>query len=704
MFSRVLSAVAIVVLAVTIHAQTTTFTYQGSLRTSGNPANGSYDFEFKLFDLVSNGTQQGSTIQRLNVPVTNGIFTVTLDFGAGVLPGADRFLEIGVRVNGNPGGFQQLLPRQPIASSPYSIRSLNTASADSVAVAGIPAGSGNYIQNQNAAAQPSSSFRISGDGTVGGTLHGNVVNAGTQYNIFGNRILSNPGSANLFAGVNAGLANTTGSSNSFFGGDAGKTNFIGSANAFFGFQAGLNNGGSENSFFGPYAGEFHGNGSGNTFLGRYSGVNSSTGNYNIAIGYNSGFTADGFSFATAIGTDALASASNQITLGRGNGADTVRIPGPLNVTGTMTGNGSGLTNLDASQFTTGILPVGRGGTGLGAPGSLGNFLRSDGTNWVSAPLFGESLPQDSPYYVQTNPFDVQPGSFSLAGNGFVQGVLGAQSFYMDGDNVLSGFRNDGNLWVGSNSRPFCFPISCTGTQQTHVGVSSGIADNGVGNTFVGNFSGQTQSTSSGNLSAFGYMAVTGLTSGNATAIGARSKASCSDCVVLGSVDGQNGATSTVNVGIGVTNPAARLHVAGTIYSSSGGFKFPDGSIQLTAAGTGTTYTAHRTDTVVLANGYGTTVHLDVPTGYYALMFDIAVSTDIAVGRRLVSCRIFGETSDYSVYLTPDNNYASISIHSVLNLTTPNGIDAWCAVDIGTDSFYKTRRLTATRLTGNVIVQ
>ena len=50
----------------------------------------------------------------------------------------------------------------------------------SVPVASIPAGSGNYIQNQNAGAQASANFNISGNGTAGGTLSGNLVNATTQ--------------------------------------------------------------------------------------------------------------------------------------------------------------------------------------------------------------------------------------------------------------------------------------------------------------------------------------------------------------------------------------------------------------------------------------------------------------------------------------------------------------------------------------------
>src|SRR5262249_38796515 len=85
-----LSAALVIFLSGWITAQTTVFTYQGSLKDGASPANGNYDFEFKLFDLVSSGTQQGITLPRLNVGVTNGIFNVSLDFGAAVLTGADR--------------------------------------------------------------------------------------------------------------------------------------------------------------------------------------------------------------------------------------------------------------------------------------------------------------------------------------------------------------------------------------------------------------------------------------------------------------------------------------------------------------------------------------------------------------------------------------------------------------------------------------
>src|SRR5438094_6734378 len=81
-------------------AQTTEFTYQGSLSIGSPPAptTGNYDFEFRLFSVDTGGTAI-ATQQRLNLLVTNGVFSVKLDFGA-QFPGAVRYLEIGVRPAG----------------------------------------------------------------------------------------------------------------------------------------------------------------------------------------------------------------------------------------------------------------------------------------------------------------------------------------------------------------------------------------------------------------------------------------------------------------------------------------------------------------------------------------------------------------------------------------------------------------------------
>lgn len=114
-------------------AQGTAFTYQGRLNNNSAPANGAYDMQFALFDAVTAGNPIGSALTTNAVAVSNGLFTVTLDFGAGVFPGADRWLEIGLRTNGG-GAFATLNPRQSITATPYAIRAASAASATAAAV------------------------------------------------------------------------------------------------------------------------------------------------------------------------------------------------------------------------------------------------------------------------------------------------------------------------------------------------------------------------------------------------------------------------------------------------------------------------------------------------------------------------------------------------------------------------------------------
>ena len=61
-------------------------------------------------------------ITNTAVPVSNGVFTVILDFG-NVFNGASYWLEIGVCTNSGTNGFTALIPRQNVTPSPYSIYS-----------------------------------------------------------------------------------------------------------------------------------------------------------------------------------------------------------------------------------------------------------------------------------------------------------------------------------------------------------------------------------------------------------------------------------------------------------------------------------------------------------------------------------------------------------------------------------------------------
>jgi hypothetical protein len=155
------------------HAQTTAFTYQGRLTENGAAANGSYQMQFKLFDGLSGGTQVGATIDNVPISVNQGIFTTLLDFGAGPLTGANRWLEIAVRHNAGES-YTLLATREQISSAPYAVRTVSAALADDAQkLGGIDATqyvtTGNAIRNSTLQQSPAN-FNISGNGLFGGKV------------------------------------------------------------------------------------------------------------------------------------------------------------------------------------------------------------------------------------------------------------------------------------------------------------------------------------------------------------------------------------------------------------------------------------------------------------------------------------------------------------------------------------------------------
>jgi hypothetical protein len=108
----------------------TAFTYQGYLTDGGSPAEGSYDFRFRLYDAPSEGAQVGSPVVGDNVAVADGYFTVELDFGGAAFNGQARYLAIAVRPGGSAGAYTALSPRQPLTPTPYALYAQRVGSHD----------------------------------------------------------------------------------------------------------------------------------------------------------------------------------------------------------------------------------------------------------------------------------------------------------------------------------------------------------------------------------------------------------------------------------------------------------------------------------------------------------------------------------------------------------------------------------------------
>lgn len=105
----------------------TNLTYQGQLKLSGAPAEGTFDLRFRLYTAAIGGSQVGSDDCSDGVIPVDGLFTADIDFGAAPFDGNARWLEIAVRADGTPGNcaggaaYTVLSPRQPLTAAPYAL-------------------------------------------------------------------------------------------------------------------------------------------------------------------------------------------------------------------------------------------------------------------------------------------------------------------------------------------------------------------------------------------------------------------------------------------------------------------------------------------------------------------------------------------------------------------------------------------------------
>jgi hypothetical protein len=174
----------------------TAFTYQGRLVNTNGPLDGQYDFIFALYDDA--GAQMGDSVTNIAVPVTDGYFLRTLDFGPNSFRryltgphtsvGPGEWLEISVRTN-HTKTYQTLSPRQRLTPTPYA--STVTGALPSSAI------EGNYTEKVNFG-NSSNVFlgAYYGDGanltnvdaaTVGGVPAGEVLNsASNSWRLVGN--------------------------------------------------------------------------------------------------------------------------------------------------------------------------------------------------------------------------------------------------------------------------------------------------------------------------------------------------------------------------------------------------------------------------------------------------------------------------------------------------------------------------------------
>lgn len=446
-------------------------------------------------------------------------------------------------------------------------------------------------------------------------------------------------------------------------------------------------------------------GSRNVALGSFTMPTNRTGSNNTIIGDSADVTVDGLTYAGAFGAGSRVGTSNTIAIGRNSitdqvvlGSDTrndtfantkLFVNGVTNLNGDLrgttatftgavnalsfTGNGSGLTNLNAGNITTGIVPVANGGTGVnGSAAANGALLIGNGSGYTLGTLTGTagqvivtngagtitlSLPQ-SIATTSTPTF----GGITL--NGAVTGTtatfsgqLNAAQVFSNGqellpitktniDNALtfpsqSGYLDQTNLGLGTNALGGAFKSG--GNVAIGDGVLSqldgtdtnyGEANTGVGyralyanttgyyNTAVGNLA-LTANTTGANNSAFGNNAL----SSNTTGI---SNIALGNVALLNNTTGYNNtATGRAALYYNTTGYNNTASGRSTLFSNTTGYRNTAiGGYALFSNTTGYNNTASGNDALYS----NTTGFFNTATGEAALRSNTTGYSNTAVGR------------------------------------------------------------------------
>ena len=540
----IISTLALWAGASSLHAQGTTFTYQGQLANNGLPANGSYDLTFSLFNVSNGAGQVGGTVTNSAVAVSNGLFTAALDFG-NQFPGANRWLEIAVRTNGG-SVFSTLSPRQALTPTPYAITAANvmpgaglsgtyssavTLNNSANQFSGSYAGNGAGVTNVNAATlnglSSSNFWKTGGNNVAAGQFLGSTNNQPVELWVNGARALRlepTASSPNIIGGyvgnsVTAGVGSTI-----HGGGGNGMASHIDSAS----FAA--IGGGSLNNIQTNADESVIGGGSHNTIA---------TGAFDSTIG-GGNFNTAGDRY-TAIGGGLQNTAGNGFaTISGGSANNAIRL------WATIGGGGSNTNQSDYGFIGGGNLNyVGNGGTASTIAGGAANYASG---NYAAIPGGLSNL--------ASGDYTFAAGRRAKAGNTgtFVWADSTDADFTSTAANQFL-IRAAGGVGIGKTNPATALDVNGTVT-------ATAFAGNGSGLTGINVATASTATNFSGSLSGD----VTGTqTSTVVSSVGGQSAAS-----VAGAASAANAATSANTPSALVKRDASGNFSAGTITANLSG--------------------------------------------------------------------------------------------------------------------------------------
>ena len=353
-----------------------------------------------------------------------------------------------------------------------------------------------------------------------------------------------------------------------------------------GTQAGYNNRGRENTFLGTNSGGgFSGTnltGIENTGLGTATLTYNNTGRANTAVGLGALYANRTGSNNTAIGVRAMVNsqaASRNVAIG-----DSTLYSNTVNELVAighfaMRDNTTGVDNVAVGAFAMEANTTGSENTALGANAlpvnTSGGFNTAVGANTLyyqtaatgNTAIGSNTLPNittggyntalgiNAMYNDTTGSLNVAIGHWAL-----FQNRNGNNNIAIGGTKAMQENRTgDFNIAIGRTALNF----NVDGDYNIAIGdsaLANTVNPATGGNLAIGRDAGNTNTTGTFNtIIGYGSDVVSGSLT-NATALGYLAQAGQSNSITLGSINGINGAASTVNVGIGTNTPNARLHL------------------------------------------------------------------------------------------------------------------------------------------------
>ena len=372
------------------------------------------------------------------------------------------------------------------------------------------------------------------------------------------------GNNNTATGLGALFGNSTGNNNTAFGTQSLTTNTTGNSNVAIGGRALFTNSVSSNLVAVGDSSLYFNTGTGNTAIGSKSLYSNSSGTSNTAVGANAMLNnLVGFSNVT-VGAQSLrsnTSASRNVAVG-----DSAMFTQSFNNGGAsyfIDNTAIGSKALFYNQPTTNT--NGAKNTGIGSEALYLNTTGQENT------AIGTGALHDNITGSQNTA--VGRSAHRLSKSGTFNSYMGYESGYPDSLGV-------GNTGIGA----LVLRNNGSGSNNVAMGYQALFNNTASGSTAIGyqalttNISG-TNNTALGNLT---NVLTTNLT--NATAIGYRTLVAQSNSLILGSINGVNGASADTKVGIGTTTPLSLTHISGGNFLVTGTFG-SSSAIEVSGAGT-----------------------------------------------------------------------------------------------------------------------